>query len=114
MAEMTISHHEITSGVVAVAISGSMTISSAPEEIDLVTDHLLGAGKHTIIFDLAAVTGMDSTGIGRFIASYKKITAAGGRMCIAGATGHVADVLHVSKLDTVIPVYLTVGDAATT
>jgi len=44
----------------------------------------LAEGARKIIFDLSGVTVIDSTGIGRFIASFNKIMAAGGEMRMAG------------------------------
>jgi hypothetical protein len=38
---------------------------------------------------LAHLTALDSTGVGHFIASYHKITAAGAEMRIAEASGRI-------------------------
>lgn len=72
--------------------------------MSLVED-LLREGKRTIIFNIASVTRIDSTGIGRFISSYHKIAAAGGEMRMAGATGTLFQAFHVSLLDTVFRFY---------
>jgi anti-anti-sigma factor len=56
---------------------------------------------------------MDSTGVGRFIYSFNRITSAGGTMRVAGATGHIFDIFHVSLLDTVIPFFPTLEAAQT-
>ncbi len=109
---MTIHHDEITPGVVAVTLSGRVTMGSMSEQIEILTEDLLRQGKQTIIFDLAGVTALDSTGIGRFISSYNKIAAAGGTMRMAGAAGHLREIFHVSQLDRVLPFYATLTEAA--
>jgi anti-sigma B factor antagonist len=109
---MKTSYDDVAPGVVAVAVSGRVILGPLSEQIVTLIDELLRQGKRTIIFDLTGVTGLDSTGIGRFISSYNKIAAAGGKMRMAGATGHVFDVFHISQLDTVFPFYATVGEAA--
>jgi anti-sigma B factor antagonist len=109
---MEIRHDEVAPGVVAVVLSGRVTMGPASEQIVTLILELLHQGKRTIIFDLAGVTSLDSTGIGRFISSYKMIKAAGGEMRMAGATGHFFDVFHISRLDTVFPFYATAEEAA--
>ena len=109
---MEINHREAAPGVVAVVLSGRVIMGPESEQIVTLVEELLRHGKCTIIFDLAGVTDLDSTGIGRFIACYKKIAAAGGEMRMAGATGHLIDVFHVTRLDTVFPFYATAEEAA--
>jgi anti-sigma B factor antagonist len=109
---MPISYRDVREGVAAINLSGPMTIGSTDEAIEGLVDILLRQGKKTIIFDVADVTSLDSTGVGHLIASYNKIASAGGDMRIAGATGRVLSTFQISRLDTVFPFYLTVRDAA--
>jgi anti-anti-sigma factor len=109
---MTISYRDVGEGVAAISLSGQMTIGSTDAAIQVLVEDLLGRGKRTIIFDLAHVTALDSTGVGHFIASYHKIAAAGAEMRIAEASGRILSTFQTSKLDTIFPFYLTVGDAA--
>jgi anti-anti-sigma factor len=69
-------------------------------------------GKRTIIFDLAGITAIDSTGIGSFISAYNKILSVGGEMRMAGATDHLSTIFHISQLERVSPFYTTLADAA--
>ena len=64
-----------------------------------------------IIFNIADVTKIDSTGIGRFISSYNQVAAAGGEMRMAGAPRFVFQAFHVCRLDTVFRFYPTVDEA---
>jgi anti-sigma B factor antagonist len=109
---MEISHREIAPATAVVALSGKIMMGAESEQIVTVVDDLLRAGTRTIIFDIAGVTHIDSTGIGRFISSFNKIAAAGGEMRMAGATGHLYQSFHVSRLDTVFRFFPTVEDAA--
>jgi anti-sigma B factor antagonist len=87
-------------------------LGTESEQIVTLVDGLLRQGKSTIIFDLAGVRRLDSTGIGRFIACYNEIVASGGKMRMAGATGHLLDVFRVTRLDSVFPFYVTAEEAA--
>lgn len=109
---MTISHRELNSVVTAIALSGRVTLGQKPEQIIALVERLLDQTKRTIVFDLASVTAIDSTGIGSLIASRRKILAVGGEMRISGATGHLSAVFHVTRLDTIFQLYPTLEDAA--
>jgi anti-sigma B factor antagonist len=107
---MQISSRE-SAGIAEVTLGGKIMLGMESEAIVNLVDELLRKGTRTIIFNLAGVTAIDSTGVGRFIWSYNKIAAAGGEMRMAGATGHVLQTFRVSLLDTVFSFYNTVEAA---
>jgi anti-anti-sigma factor len=109
---MEISQRELDSGAVVVVPAGRVVVGAETEQIVTLVEELLRHGSRTIIFDLGGVSSLDSTGIGRFIACYKEIVAAGGKMRMAGAAGYLVDVFHITRLDTVFPFYATVEEAA--
>jgi len=102
---LQITDTEIAPGTVVIKLAGKVMMGVESEPIVTLVDRFLAEGKRTIIFDISAVTRMDSTGVGRFIYSFNRITGAGGTMRMAGATGHILDIFHVSLLDTVIPFF---------
>jgi anti-anti-sigma factor len=109
---MEISHNEIAPGTVVITLAGKLMMGPESEKIVTLVDELLSQAKRTIIFDLAGVTAIDSTGIGRFISSYNKVGAAGGDLRMAAATGHVFQTFHVSLLDTVFRFFPSVEAAS--
>jgi len=111
---MTISHYAFAPRLVVIVLSGRMTMGSMSEEIVALTEELLRHAKGTIIFDLSGVTGLDSAGVGCFILSYNKLAALGNEVRIAGGTGSIFAVFHVTQLDTVLPFFPTLQDAART
>ena len=102
---MEIAHREVAPGTVVVTLSGKLMLGPEGDQIVILVEELLAAGTHKVIFDLTAVTVIDSTGIGRFISSFNKIMTAGGEMRMAGATGHVMQSFRVSLLDKVFKFY---------
>ena len=106
-----ITQNEIAPGTVVIALAGKLMLGPDGDQIVGLVEELLRQGKRTVIFDLSAVAGIDSTGIGRFISSFNKIMAAGGSMRMAGATGHVLQAFKVSLLDKIFQFYPSV-DAA--
>jgi anti-sigma B factor antagonist len=109
---MEISHREIAPGTVAITLAGKLMLGPEGDGIVSLVEECLRQGKRKIVFDLSGVTVIDSTGIGRFIASFNKIMAAGGEMCMAGASGHVMQSFRVSLLDKVFRFYPSVEAAA--
>jgi anti-sigma B factor antagonist len=108
---MEISHREVAPGAVEIALGGKIMLGLESEQIVTLVEELLRTGTRTIIFNLAGVKAIDSTGVGRFIWSYNKIAAAGGDMRMAGATGHVLQTFRVSLLDTVFSFYNSLEEA---
>ncbi|HTS65595.1 MAG TPA: STAS domain-containing protein [Candidatus Acidoferrales bacterium] len=110
---LEITDTEIAPGTVVIKLVGKVMMGVESEPIVTLVDRFLAEGKRTIIFDISEVTRMDSTGVGRFIYSFNKITTAGGEMRMAGAAGHIFDIFHVSLLDTVIPFFPSLEAAQT-
>jgi anti-anti-sigma factor len=108
---LEISHNEVVPGTVVISLAGKLMLGPDGENIPDLVERFLREGKRTVVFDLAGLTVIDSTGIGRFIASYNKIAAAGGEMRMAGATGHLFHSFHVSLLDQVFPFFPSTEEA---
>jgi anti-anti-sigma factor len=110
---LEITHTEVDPATAIIKLTGKVMMGADSEPIVTLVDRFLNEGKRVIIFDVSEVTRMDSTGVGRFIYSFNRILSAGGMMRMAGATGHIYDIFHVSLLDTVIPFFPTLEAAQT-
>ena len=98
---LQIEHREIEPGVILITVAGKIMLGPDSERIETLVAELLGQGRRKLVFDLAGVTHIDSTGIGRFIASLNQVMHVGGRMHMAAAAGAVRESFHVTRLDTV-------------
>ena len=72
---------------------------------------LMQLGGRNIIFGFENVTFMDSSGIGMLIGRYKQLQVFGGRIAIAGAQGKTAEILQLSGLKDLLPLFETVEEA---
>jgi len=108
---MEITQQEVRPGTVVITLSGKLLLGAEGGEMVKVVEERLAAGTRRFIFDLKGVTAIDSTGIGRFIASFNKIMGKGGEMRMAGASGHVLDSFRISLLDKVFKFYGSVEEA---
>ncbi len=55
--------------------------------------------KTKLALDLSEIEYMSSAARGKMISLYKKVTAKNGRLVTFGATGHVLEVFHITKMD---------------
>jgi anti-sigma B factor antagonist len=97
---MTITTREV-SHVTVVDITGRITLGEETGQVRDAIRELIAAGKKKIIFNLANVDYIDSSGVGELVSSYTTVRNAGG---LLNLTKKVQDVLHVTKLYTVFDI----------
>ena len=108
---LAVTHREISPDTAVVSISGDLKLGPEGERVQDLVGELLQQGKRTIVIDVAGIDRIDSTGIGRLIASYNKIAAAKGQMRLAGTRTYLFQVFKVSSLDKIFSFYPSVEDA---
>jgi anti-sigma B factor antagonist len=96
--------------IVVVQLSGSITSRSENIVEPVVTD-LLNQNEKKLIFDLTGVADIDSTGANMIIQCFLAARKAGAGLRVGGASGKVARVFKITRLDAVIPCYPTVAAA---
>jgi anti-sigma B factor antagonist len=105
---------EITStereGVTIVHMKGRLTVgeASAPREK---VNELVAAGKVNIIFDLAGVDYIDSTGLGGLVICFTSIKKAGGALKLLNLNKRNIELLVLTKLHTIFEVFSEEQDA---
>ena len=62
-------------------------------------------GSRKLVLDFSKVDFLDSSGVGVLVVCSSVMEKAGGKMCIAGATGYVKEALQMVHLDRVIPLH---------
>ena len=78
------------------------------EEIDL---EIESSPKKNLIFNLANVSLMDSSGIGLIVGRYKIVTCLGGKMALCGATDNVEKMIKLSGIEKVLKLYKNTAEA---
>ena len=108
---LQIEQKQFAPGVTVIALAGKLMLGKESEQIEALVPALLEQGQRNIIFDIAGVSRIDSTGIGRFIFSYNKILQAGGTMAITGASSLLRECFRATRLDSVFKLYEDVPGA---
>jgi anti-anti-sigma factor len=91
----------IEDGVAVIALTGRLLLGPEGAEMERLVSELIASGVRKFVFDFTHLTHIDSTGIGRCIASLNLIMQAGGALAIGGAAGQVRDGFRVTQLDRV-------------
>lgn len=94
-----------------ITLKGALTLGPDCTRLNQLIHSLIGAGRRHLVFDLAGVVQLDSTGIGQFIDAYTSLEKTQGKMSLSGATGPVHDAFRVTRLDTVFEFVPTVEAA---
>ncbi|MGA2978741.1 MAG: STAS domain-containing protein [Terriglobales bacterium] len=98
--------------IVVLEITGRITLGRESKQLEWAVESLVGEGRKKVIFDLAGVSNIDSTGIGIIVMSAAKLKKAEGELRVAGATAHVEDVLKMTNIDQIVVLHPTTAAAA--
>jgi len=109
---LEIETRKVAPDIAIVQFTGKITLGRESQRIETVVDELLREGSRKLIFDLGAVTYIDSAGLGMITLCSGKVAEGGGVLRVAGATGLAAKLFKITRLDTVIPFYETVEAAS--
>jgi anti-sigma B factor antagonist len=105
---------EITSkereGVTIVSMKGRLTVGEASVPREKVNE-LVAAGKVNVIFDLAGVDYIDSTGLGSLVICFTSVKKAGGALKLLNLNKRNIELLVLTKLHTIFEVFSDEQDA---
>ncbi|MCY0902334.1 MAG: anti-sigma factor antagonist [Firmicutes bacterium] len=99
---------------------GSVVIASLCGELDdheasavrsLIDKELERTGALRLIFDLAELTFMDSSGLGVILGRYRNLKSCGGEVAIVGVPSNVARLFDISGLRKIMVIYKKREDA---
>ncbi len=98
-------------GVTVLEISGRVTLGEESSQLRNKIKETLAQGRTRLVLDLAAVSYIDSAGLGTLVAGFTSAQNQGANMKLANLTKRFDEQLHITKLVTVFDVYDTVEDA---
>lgn len=92
-------------GVAIVDLTGRLTLGEGSGILRNSVKDLVAQGEKAIVLNLKEVSHLDSSGLGEMVGAYASVTTAGGRIRLLHAQSKIHDLLVVTKLLTVFPVY---------
>jgi anti-sigma B factor antagonist len=95
------------------------TVAELPEQIDItnaqqVEEQLagaLGSESRVVIVDLGRTTFCDSSGVRMLVLAARRAAASGIALRLVVTSAAVSRIFELSGLDTLLPVYASVGEA---
>lgn len=99
--------HRVVRGVVVIDVSGEMTGLDAPGRLKGQVIDAIGAGHRRVVLNMSGLAFADSSFIGELVASLLAIERAGGTLKLAGTVRRVQEVLHITRLASVIESFET-------
>jgi anti-sigma B factor antagonist len=98
--------------VTVVHMSGKLVLGPDCTGLETLVQDLIRKEEKKIVFDLAGVSYIDSTGMGVIVSCLSKVMKAGGSLRLAGVGERVLHLFKITRLDKVVAFYPTVLAAA--
>jgi anti-sigma B factor antagonist len=92
----------LDSGVIVLALSGSMTMGNQLLELERVVKELITGNQKGIVVDMSKVSYLDSSAIGALVACHSNMKNSGGQLRLAGVTPRVSTVFKMTGVDKVL------------
>ncbi len=92
---------ENNAGELLVNFTGDITFTQNMTFRNMLKD-VAGQSAKVCVFDLSNVEMVDSAGLGMFLIAKEQADTAGWKLQLAGAKGHVASMLKLTKLSDII------------
>ena len=92
-------------GVTILDLKGKITIGIGDVALRNAVQEARDAGAKNILLNMAAVTTVDSSGVGEMVSVYTSVSNAGGKLKLLNLPSKVADLLQITQLITVFEVH---------
>ena len=102
---------QIEPDIVLMRISGRITLGRECQAVEWAVDDLIRDNTKKLVFDLSELEYVDSTGIGIIVTCSGKLAAAGGELRLACLHPRVAELMRITKLLQIMPIYPSVAAA---
>ena len=92
-------------GVIVIDLDGRITLGDGSALLrELIREHLDKSHKK-LVLNLAAISYLDSTGLGELVSGYRLVKSQGGELKLLNLNKKVSDLLQVTKLYTVFDIH---------
>ena len=109
---LSIERKSVDPGIDVLAMTGRITMGSDSQTIEWNLAELLKQNHKKVVFDLANVTFLDSSGVGILVVCHAKMKKAGGSLRLAGAQGLVKEILDLTSVSKIVPSFPDASTAA--
>ncbi len=107
-----VTKHQVMPGVTALRMKGSIHTGPDCRRLEHEVTELIREGHKRVIFDVSALTHIDSAAIGSIIRCFSSLKKSQGDLRLAGASGMLEGTLKLTKVDRIISTFPTVAAAS--
>jgi len=100
----------LENGVLIIALTGDIDLRTSPELNETLGD-VVSSRPRRVVFDLAGVQYIDSSGVGTLVNLKRQVERGGGEVILAGPQTRVRNVLEITHLDKFFTVVASRADA---
>jgi anti-sigma B factor antagonist len=97
-------------GIPVLDVAGEIDIYTTPEFKEA-TAAVMDQGHPVVIFNMARVTYMDSSGFGTLLSATKRLRHVNGTLMLVGCNDAITRMLQITRLNTIFGVYDTESEA---
>jgi len=97
--------HELSPGITAISFTGRLVLGNRLTDIEHAIREKIKQGSRKLVLDFSRLSFMDSAGIGVLAMCVAIMEREGGKLVVAGATGHVEQVLELTHLNRLLGMY---------
>ena len=109
---LQVQKNQVTPEIAVLALSGRLLMGNDSQQVEWTVADLLKNGIKKVVFDLTALHGIDSTGVGILVVCQAKLQNAAGNLRIAGVQpGIVHETLQMTHVDRLVRFFPTTQEA---
>lgn len=102
---------ESKNGVLVVRVEGELDAATAPVFREAVESALDKTMARDLILNLKGVGFIDSSGLGAILGRYRRVSQAGGRVCLGSVPSKTRRILDLSGIPRIIPIFESEAEA---
>jgi len=97
--------HELSPGITAISFTGRLVLGNRLTDVEHAIRQAIKQGSRKLVLDFSRLDYMDSAGVGLLAMCVGIMEREGGKVLVAGATGHVAELLELTHLNRLVGMY---------
>ena len=102
---------ELSPGITAISFTGRLVLGNRLSDVEHAIRQAIKQGSRKLVLDFSGLSFMDSAGIGVLAMCVGIMEREGGKLVVAGASGHVEELLELTHLNRLVGRYPDIASA---
>jgi len=102
---------ELSPDITAISFTGRLVLGNRLTDVEQAIRQKIKQGCRKLVLDLSKLNFMDSAGVGVLATWVGIMEREGGKLVVAGATGHVEELLELTHLNRLVGMHPDVASA---